>query len=98
MDAELIRRLTTLAGARHVLTGVECSPYVLEGRTPDAVVFPGTKEEVAGVLAAADAAGIPVTPWGSGTRISVGMPPARPGLVLSLKRLDRLLDSATGQL
>ena len=98
MDAELIRRLTTLVGERHVLTGVECSPYVLEGRTPDAVVFPGTKEEVAGVLAAADAAGIPVTPWGSGTRISVGMPPARPGLVLSLKRLDRLLEHEPGDL
>jgi glycolate oxidase FAD binding subunit len=92
MDAELTRRLASLVGDRHVLTGIECSPYVLEGRTPEAVVFPGTKEEVSGVLSAADSAGVPVTPWGGGTRIAVGMPPARPGLVLSLKRLDRLLE------
>ena len=98
MDAELTRRLASLVGDPHVLTGVECSPYVLEGRTPEAVVFPGTKEEVAGILGAADAAAVPVTPWGGGTRISVGLPPARPGLVLSLKRLDRLLEHEPGDL
>ena len=92
MDADLARRLTSLVGDRHVLTGVECSPYVLEGRTPEAVVFPGSREEVGGVLVAAAGAGVPVTPWGGGTRISVGMPPARPGIVLSLKRLDRLVE------
>ncbi len=98
MDAELTRRLASLVGDRHLLTGVECSPYVLEGRTPAAVAFPGTKEEVAGILAAADAAGVPVIPWGGGTRISVGMPPPRPGLVLSLKRLDRLVEHEPGDL
>jgi glycolate dehydrogenase FAD-binding subunit len=92
MDADLTRRLAALVGDRHILAGVECSPYVLEGRTPEAVVFPSTKEEVGGVLIAAAAAGVPVTPWGGGTRISVGMPPARPGIVLSLKRLDRLIE------
>ena len=92
MDADLARRLASLVGDRHVLTGVECSPYVLEGRTPEAAVFPGSREEVGGVLGAAAGAGVPVTPWGGGTRISVGMPPARPGIVLSLKRLDRLVE------
>ena len=98
MDAELTRRLVALVGDRHALTGVECSPYVLEGRTPEAVVFPGTKEEVGGVLVAAAAAGVPVTPWGGGTRIAVGLPPARPGIVLSLKRLDRLIEHEPGDL
>jgi glycolate oxidase FAD binding subunit len=98
VDAELTRRLASLVGDRHLLTGVECSPYVLEGRTPAAVAFPGTKAEVAGLLAAADAAGVPVIPWGGGTRISVGMPPPRPGLVLSLKRLDRLVEHEPGDL
>ncbi|HKZ03894.1 MAG TPA: FAD-binding oxidoreductase [Methylomirabilota bacterium] len=98
MDAELTRRLVALVGDRHALTGVDCSPYVLEGRTPEAVVFPGTKEEVGGVLIAAAAAGVPVTPWGGGTRISVGLPPARAGIVLSLKRLDRLVEHEPGDL
>ena len=98
MDAELTRRLVALVGDRHALTGVECSPFVLEGRTPEAVLFPGTKEEVGGVLVAAAAAGVPVTPWGGGTRIAVGLPPARPGIVLSLKRLDRLIEHEPGDL
>ena len=49
MDADLARRLASLVGDRHVLTGVECSPFVLEGRTPEAVVFPGSRDEVGGV-------------------------------------------------
>src|SRR5215813_5806138 len=48
MDAELIRRLTALVGERHVLTGVECSPYVLEGRTPEAGMTLGALQDALG--------------------------------------------------
>ena len=98
MDSDLARRLAAIVGERHVLTGIECSPYVLEGRTPEAVVFPGAREEVAALLVLAGEDGMPVTPWGGGTRMSVGLPPARPGLVLSLKRLDRLIEHEPGDL
>jgi glycolate oxidase FAD binding subunit len=80
------------------LTGVECSPHVLEGRTPEAVVFPGSKEEVAAVLALAADEGIPVTPWGGGTKLGIGSPPTRLGLVLGLKRLHRILEHEPGDL
>ena len=33
MDSNLARRLAAIVGEPHVLTGIECSPYVLEGRT-----------------------------------------------------------------
>ena len=98
MDPDLARRLAAIVGPRHVLTGIECSPYVLEGRTPEAVAFPATKEEVAALLVLAGEDGLPVTPWGGGTRMSVGVTPARPGLVLSVKRLDRLLEHEPGDL
>ena len=75
MDPDLARRLAAIVGERHVLTGIECSPYVLEGRTPEAVAFPGTREEVAALLVLAGEDGLPVTPWGGGTRMSVGMTP-----------------------
>jgi hypothetical protein len=32
----VIEKLRSLVGAPSVLIGVECSPYVLEGRTPEA--------------------------------------------------------------
>jgi len=81
-----------------VLTGVDCSPYVLEGRTPEAVVFPGSKDEVAAVLGVAADAGIPVIPWGGGTRLGLGSPPPRLGLVIGLTRLNRVIEHVPGDL
>jgi glycolate oxidase FAD binding subunit len=94
----LLQKLRTTVGAANVLTGVELSPYVVEGRTPDAAVFPGSIEEVAAVMALASEVGTPVTPWGGGTAASVGMPAGRTGLVLGLRRLGRLLDHEPGDL
>ena len=91
-------KLRSITGAPHVLTGVECSPYVLEGRTPEAVVFPGSKDEVAAVLGVAAEAEIPVIPWGGGTRLALGSPPPRLGLVIGLKRLNRVLEHVPGDL
>jgi glycolate oxidase FAD binding subunit len=91
-------KLTSISGASHVLTGVECSPHVLEGRTPEAVVFPGSKEEIAAILALAADEDIPVMPRGGGTKLGIGSPPTRLGLVLGLTRLDRILEHEPGDL
>lgn len=98
MHAPLSQRLIEIVGAPHVLTGAGCAPYVVEGRTPELAVFPGSKEEVAAVLAMATESGVPVTPWGGGTRMGLGSPPARAGLVLGLGRLARLVEHEPGDL
>ncbi len=82
----------------HVLTGIELSPYVIEGRTPDAAVFPGSVDEVRGVVALAAESGVSLIPWGGGTAATVGTPPARMGIVLGLGRLDRLVEHEPGDL
>jgi len=94
----LLQKLRTTVGAANVLTGVELSPYVVEGRTPEAAVFPGSIEEVAAVMALASEVGTPVTPWGGGTAASVGVPAGRTGLVIGLRRLARLLEHEPGDL
>jgi glycolate dehydrogenase FAD-binding subunit len=94
----MLDKLRSLVGPAHVLTGVECSPYVLEGRTPEAVVFPGSKEEVGAILSLAGEQGVPVLPWGGGTAVGIGAPPTRVGIVLGLKRLDRVLEHEPGDL
>ena len=96
--AALLDKLRSLVGPAHVLAGVDCSPYVLEGRTPEAVVFPGSKEEIAAILTLAGEFGVPVLPWGGGTAVGVGAPPTRVGLVLGLKRLNRVLEHEPGDL
>ncbi len=94
----LLDTLRATVGAPHVLTGVELSPFVVEGRTPEAAVFPGTVEEVAAVVAQASAAGAAIMPWGGGTAIAVGEPPPRAGIVLGLRRLARVLEHEPGDL
>jgi len=94
----LLEKLRDAVGPANVLTGIELSPYVVEGRTPEAAVFPASVEEVAAVIGLAAEAGRPVTSWGGGTAASVGMPAARAGLVLGLRRLARLLEHEPGDL
>lgn len=58
---------------------------------PEAVVFPGTTEEVAELLQLAGDRKLPVTPRGAGTGMSGGALPVRGGLVLAMQRFNRIL-------
>ncbi len=92
MASSVLDKLRTILGPDHVLTGIDLSPYVVDGRTPEAAVFPGTVDQVRAVMSLATQDGIPVTPWGGGTAIGVGVPSHRIGFVLGLGRLDRILE------
>jgi alkyldihydroxyacetonephosphate synthase len=63
---------------------------------PDAVVAPGTADEVAGALAACADAGVAVIPFGGGTSVVGGVEALRDGhagaVSLDLGRLDGVLD------
>jgi glycolate oxidase len=91
-------RLAAVVGAEHVRTdpgalrvyGRDATP--LFSGAPDAVVFPGTTGEVAGVLRLAGELGVPVTPRGAGSNLSAGTVAHRGGIVLALTRMDRLLE------
>lgn len=58
---------------------------------PDAVVHPGSTEEVSQILRAASEAGVYVTPRGAGTGHSGGCIPIHGGIVLATDRMARLL-------
>ncbi|WP_370327791.1 FAD-binding oxidoreductase [Euzebya sp.] len=62
---------------------------------PDAVVLPGSHEEVAAVLAVAAERGVAVVPFGGGTSVVGGVEPERGGfdslIALDLARMDRLV-------
>jgi glycolate oxidase FAD binding subunit len=94
----LLETLRAAVGPSHVLTGVELSPFVVEGRTPEAAVFPGKIEEVATVVRQAAAAGVSVMPWGGGSAIAVGEPPPRAAIVLGMRRLSRVVEHEPGDL
>jgi glycolate oxidase len=99
---ELIRRLTDIVTAEHVLTGdaideVYSHDEVLtvEPRTPEVVVRPANSEQVSQVLRTANDAGIPVTARGSGTGLSGACVPSHGGIVLSLERMNHVLEIDT---
>ena len=93
-------KLRAIVGPAHVLSGVDLSPYVVEGRTPEAAVFPGSLDDVRAVVEVAAGDAIPVVTWGGGTAASVGTPiaPDRTGIVLGLARLNRLVEHEPGDL
>ena len=88
----LIQRLSDLVGREHVVAGPPASPYVVDGKVPQAVAFPGTVEEVSAVMAFASGEGLKVVPWGSGTKMALGGIPERVDLVVALSRLNRVVD------
>jgi glycolate oxidase FAD binding subunit len=94
----LLDKLRSLVGPANVLIGVDLGPYVVEGRTPEAAVFPGSIDEVRAVVELASAAGVAIVPWGGGTAAAVGTPVSRAGLVLGLGRLTRLVEHEPGDL
>jgi glycolate oxidase len=59
---------------------------------PSAVVRPKTAEEVQAILRYANANGIPVTPRGSGSGMAGHSVPVKGGIVLDMKRMDRIVD------
>ena len=69
---------------------------------PDAVVFPGSVDEVSAVLRACSDAGVAVVPFGGGTSVVGGVEPVRDGfgavVSLDLGRLDRLSAVDAGSL
>ncbi len=62
------------------------------GVQPWVVVEPGSEEQVAAVLAYANDAGLKVIPRGGGMQLAFGFPPAGADIVLSLARLNDVLD------
>jgi glycolate oxidase len=102
--AGLRERLVAVVGREHVRTdegalvtfSTDATP--LERGRPDAVVFPATAEEVAGVLRFANECAIPVVPRGSGTNLSAGTVPHRGGIVLVLTRMNQIKEVSDADL
>ncbi len=62
---------------------------------PRMVVRPGTAEEVAAIVQAADAERVPLTARGSGTGLSGAAIPVPGGIVVSFERMDAILEIDT---
>jgi glycolate oxidase len=98
---EVIEELTKIVGDANVITDrSEMEPYSHDEMAkdiaivhyPDVVVKPGCAEEVSEIMKLANRMGIPVTPRGAGTGLSGGAVPVFGGILLSMERLNRILE------
>src|SRR5205823_319397 len=95
---ELVRRIEAAVVADAVIREPEqLHVYACDGLTgrrvvPALVVLPRSTSEVAAVVRACNEAGVPFVARGAGTGLSGGALPVADGIVISLARLDRILD------
>lgn len=81
----------------------ELTPYARDATPlftamPDAVVFPGSAEEVASVLRWATHHGVPVVPRGAGSNLCAGTVALRGGIVMALSRMDEIVEVSPEEL
>src|SRR5919201_6052913 len=98
MAHELIDELRRACGDDNVVTHPhQLRTYESDGLlryrvTPRAVVLPGSAEEVRAVLRACHEAEVPWVARGSGTGLSGGALPVEEGIVISVNRMNRVLE------
>jgi glycolate oxidase len=96
LQAEVLRELKAIVGAnwcldsRADLTAYSYDATPLFRHLPDAVVVPGSAEEVAAIMKVAYSHSIPIVPRGQGSNLSAGTVPTSGGLVVALNRLNAL--------
>jgi glycolate oxidase len=94
---EIIDRLKEAIGAERVLSSpVDLVAYSFDGtfeqRLPDVVVLPETTEEVSAIVRLASQYDVPIVPRGMASGLAGGSIPVRGGIVLSLTRMNRVLE------
>src|SRR5919201_6394972 len=70
----------------------ECDGLTGYRVAPSLVVLPETTEQVQAVVRACHGAGVPFVARGAGTGLSGGALPVEEGVVVSLSRMNRILD------
>ena len=94
----LVALLAEIVGDKNILTGDERESYSRDEMPepksilPEVVVKPGDSGSVARILELANKRNIPVTPRGGGTGLCGGAVPIYGGIVLSLERMNRILE------
>ncbi len=97
MDAYVLPALQTMVGAESVVTDpgrldAYGTDALKRGHPADVVVLPANTAEVAAVARFCHEHHLPLTPRGAGTGYTGGAVPVRGGVVLSLERLNRILE------
>jgi len=102
VEQKVVRQLRSIVGKNWVLTEIERIRDYLIDETPELVrpepssnsivVKPKNAEEVSEILTYANRDSIPVIPRGGGTGLCAAVVAPEPSVIVSLERLDKILD------
>lgn len=101
VTSELVKELQAIVGSKYVIAGdmEKMADYAQDEMPdkeykfmPDAVVKPSTAEEISAILKLANQHLVAVTPRGGGTGLTGGAVPVLGGIVLSLERMNKILE------
>ena len=100
LTSQIIEELRSITGKSYVITDDEkLEAYSHDetdkneyARKPEAVVLPGNTDECAAIVKLANRELIPITPRGAGSGLSGGAIPEYGGIVVSLERMNHLIE------
>jgi glycolate dehydrogenase FAD-linked subunit len=97
LPPEFLDGLKAIVGPPHVRTDeASCNTYgtdaLKRGHPADVVVMPDGADEISAIMRLCGAHRVPVVPRGGGTGYTGGSVPSRGGVVLSLERMNRILE------
>jgi len=98
VDARILQEFRTIVGDRGLITSQEeLKTYECDGLTnfrvlPQAVLLPRSTEQVQRIVRVCHRERIPFVARGSGTGLSGGALPVKDGVVISLARMNRILE------
>ena len=102
-DSQMTPISTTLENNFRTLLGADeirsaASSDTVCGTQPQLILEPATGHQLAAALRLADESKLAVIPWGGGTKLGWGNPPARADIILSTGRLNKILEHAWADL
>ena len=92
-----IAALESVVGPAFVQTSADAreqygADALKRGHPPDAIALPANVDQVAGIVRLCAEARVPIVPRGAGTGYTGGAVPVRGGVVISLERMNRILE------
>jgi glycolate oxidase len=95
--ADIVAELQSVLGAAHVRTDADArslygTDALKRGQPADVVVFPGSTADVSAIVRICAEHRLPMVPRGGGTGYTGGSVPTRGGVVISLERMNRILE------
>lgn len=97
MKKEYVDRLTSIVGSENISTDTlelevySRDPTIVRGMA-EAVVWPTDPEQISKIMIFANDTKVPIYPRGAGSSLSGGPVPTKPGIVLSLERMNKILE------